>query len=142
ANALFQKQDWAGAARLYEANVKANASDGMSWFRLGTCLHRLNRNQESRNAFQKSLDLGFQPLQAMVVIARSYYKDGDKTEGAKWLKKAADAGFSNPGLLDSDPDFLAVKADLDFARLRVQVVGNAHPCMNQPEYHQLDFWIG
>jgi tetratricopeptide (TPR) repeat protein len=142
ANALFQKQDWAGAAPLYETAVKANPADGPSWFRLGTCLHRLNHNQESRAAFQRSLDLGFQPLQAMVVIARSYYKEDDKAEGYKWLRKAADAGFANPALLDADPDFLRVKNDPDFAKARVLVVANAHPCMNQPEYRQFDFWIG
>ena len=76
ANALFQKQDWAGAARLYENSVKADPADGVAWFRLGTCLHRLGRNQESREAFHKALDLRFQPLQAMVVIARSHFNDG------------------------------------------------------------------
>src|SRR3954468_6879227 len=76
ANTLFQKQDWAGAAQLYEIAVKTNPADGQAWFRLGTFLHRLNRNQDSRAAFHKALDQRFQPLQAMVVIARSHFKDG------------------------------------------------------------------
>jgi len=77
-----------------------NPSDGSSWFRLGTCLHRLNPNQESRDAFQKALDLRFQALQAMVVIARSHYKENHSAEAAKWLTQAVDAGFSNTALLD------------------------------------------
>jgi len=142
ANALFQKQDWAGAARLYDAAVKTNAADGQAWFRLGTCLHRLNRNEESRQAFHKALDLNFQPVQAKVVIARSYFKDGDQAEGLRWLKQAVDAGFANAALMDNDPDLLRVKALPEVVRLREQIDGNANPCRNQPEYHQFDFWLG
>ena|SRR5713226_1700233 len=142
ANDLFQKQDWEGAAKLYRAAVTENASDGLSWFRLGTCLHRMNRNEESRNAFQKALDLRFQPLQAMVVIARSHVKDDRPAEAMKWLKQAADAGFSNPGFLDSDPDFVRVKSDPEFVKVRARVDQNSHPCMARPEYRQFDFWLG
>ena len=87
-----------GPARLVciDAAVKTNAArTEQAWFRLGACLHRLNRNQESRQAFHKALDLNFQPVQAKVVIARSYFKDGDQAEGLKWLKQAVDAGFAN-----------------------------------------------
>ena len=142
ANTLFQKQDWTGAARLFEIAVKANAADGQSWFRLGTCLHRLDRNRESRQAFQKALDLNFQPLQAMVVIARSHFKDGNSAEGVKWLKQAADAGFANPGILDSDADLARAKELPEVAKLRARIAENASPCQHQPEYHQFDFWIG
>jgi len=130
ANALFQEQDWAGAARLYDAAVKTNAADGQAWFRLGTCLHRLNRNEESRQAFHKALDLNFQPVQAKVVIARSYFKDGDQAEGLRWLKQAVDAGFANAALMDNDPDLLRVKALPEVVRLREQIDGNANPCRN------------
>ena len=142
ANALFQKQDWAGAARLYETAVRANPADGASWFRLGTCLHRLNRNQESRQAFHKALNLNFQPLQAMVVIARSHFKDGDPAEGVRWLKQATDGGFANPGLLDNDPDLARAKTLPEVAKLRERVAANANPCLTQPEYRQFDFWVG
>ena len=142
ANALFLKQDWAPAARLFEAAVKSNPADGLAWFRLGTCLHRLNRNQESRQAFHKALDLKFQPLMAMVVIARSHFKDGDTAEGVKWLRQAAGNGFANLAFLDSDPDMAAVMPNPEVAKLRAQIDRNAHPCANLPEYHQFDFWIG
>jgi hypothetical protein len=142
ANDLFQKQDWGGAEKLYRSAVTGNPSDGLSWFRLGVCLHRLNRNQESRDAFQKALDLRFQPLQAMVVIARSHLKDNHLAEGAKWLTQAVDAGFSNTALLDTDPDFAGVKSDPEFVKLRARADLNAHPCLSRPEYHQFDFWLG
>lgn len=142
ANDLFQKQDWEGAARLYRGAVTENPSDGLSWFRLGVCLHRTNRNPESRDAFQKALDLKFQPMQAMAAIARSHVKDNHPAEAMKSLKQAADAGFANVAFLDSDPDFAAVKSDPEFVKLRARVDRNAHPCMAQPEYRQFDFWLG
>jgi tetratricopeptide (TPR) repeat protein len=142
ANDLFQKQDWAGAARLYETAVKSNPADGASWFRLGTCLHRLDRNQEAREAFHKALDLKFQPLAAMVAIARSHFKGGDSAEGLKWLKQAVDAGFANLSLLDNDPDLARAKAIPEVAKLRDRIATNANPCIGQPEYHQYDFWVG
>ena len=142
ANALFQKQEWAGAARLYESALKANPADGLAWFRLGACLHWLGRNQDSREAFHKALDLKFQPLQAMVVIARSHFQDGDTADGVKWLQQAADSGFANTAFLDGDPDLARVKPLPEVAKVRARIEENAHPCMLRPEYHQLDFWIG
>ena len=49
-----------------------NASDGKTWFERGTALNRQGRIVESREAYQKALDQGFQPLQAMATIARSW----------------------------------------------------------------------
>ena len=140
--ALFQKQEWAGAAKAFQAAVAANSADGASWFRLGTCLHRLNRQEESRQAFQKAIDNRFQAPQAMATIARSYSKEGKLAESIQWLNRAAGAGFPGTAFLDSDADFANVKASSEWLAVRARVEVNAHPCAAAGPYRQFDFWVG
>src|SRR4051812_28968213 len=87
ANALFAKQEWAGAAKAFQAAVAENPADGPSWFRLGTCLHRLGRQEESRQAFQKAIETHFQAPQAMATIARSYSREGKVADSMQWLNR-------------------------------------------------------
>lgn len=141
-NALFQKQEWAGAAEAFQKAVAQNPADGPSWFRLGTCLHRLNRQAESRAAFQKAIDNHFQAPQAMATIARSYSMEGKTGESLEWLKRAAGAGFAGTSFLDSDAGFANVKADPGYLAVRARADANGHPCSAQGPFREFDFWVG
>jgi hypothetical protein len=139
---LFNKQDWAGAARAFQETVAKDAQDGHSWFLLGTSLHRLGRTAESREAYQKALENRFQPLQAMSAIARAYAKEGDMAKTVEWLDRAAQAGFAGLAFIDNDPGFAGVRGAAEYLRVREKIERNAHPCMADASYRQLDFWLG
>src|SRR5579864_6777749 len=81
--ALFQKQDWQGATRAFQSAVEQNPHDGRSWFRLGSSLYRLGHNDESRQAYEKSVENKFQAPYAMAVVARSYAHDSDAAKAAE-----------------------------------------------------------
>ena len=142
ANALFQKQEWAGAAAAVQEIVKANPADGMSWSRLGVCFHRLGNFEESRAAFEKALANKFQPLQTMALIARAYVKLEQPAIALKWLDQAAGAGFAGIALVDSDPAFAALKSDAAWKEVHDRIQANATPCLSKPEYREFDFWVG
>jgi tetratricopeptide (TPR) repeat protein len=141
-DALFQKQDWAGAARAFQSAVDKDQHDGRSWFRLGSSLYRLGKNAEARNAFEKAVENQFQAPYAMAVVARSYANENNAAKAAEWLNRAGDAGFLGIAFLDTDPAFEKVKSDAAFAKAREKIDLSAHPCKSQVEYRQFDFWLG
>lgn len=140
--ALFQKQDWAGATKAFQSAVQKDPQDGRSWFRLGSTLYRLGRNAESRAAYQKAIENKFQAPYGMAVVARSYAHDGDPVKAAEWLNRAATAGFPGLKFVDTDPDFEKVKADAGFAKARENIARIAQPCLYTSEYRLFDFWVG
>ncbi len=142
ADALFQQQDWAGAAREFAKVTTQDPHNGPAWFRMATSLHHLGRNAEARGAYQKAIDNRFQAPAAMAAVARSYAHDGDPVKAAEWLDRAAKIGFSGLALVDSDPDFGRIKSDPAFIAARGKVDRNAHPCSARPEYSQFSFWLG
>jgi hypothetical protein len=141
-DALFQKQDWAGAARAFQSAVDKDQHDGRSWFRLGSSLYRLGKNAEARTAFEKAVENQFQGPYTMAVVARTYANENNAAKAAEWLNRAGDAGFLGLAFLDTDPAFEKVKSDSAFAKAREKIDLNAHPCKTQAEYRQFDFWVG
>ena len=77
ADALFAKQDWAGAAREFKAVTDRQPSDGRAWFRLGSAKHRLAKYEEAREAFRYAIDNRFQAPYAMAGIAREYSAENE-----------------------------------------------------------------
>ena len=58
------------------------------------------------------------------------------------MDKAAQAGFSTPGVILADPDTAAVRADKRFAPILARMNTNARRCEGNPAYRTFDFWIG
>ena len=141
-DALFQKQDWAGAARAFQSAVDKDRHDGRSWFRLGSSLYRLGKNAEARHAFEQAVENQFQGPYAMAVVARSYASENNAAKAAEWLNRAGDAGFVGIAFVDTDPAFERIKTDSAFAKAREKIDLNAHPCNARAEYRQFDFWLG
>lgn len=142
ADALFQKQDWAAAAREFAKMTVEDPHNGRAWFRLASSLRQLGREDDARNAYQRAIDNRFQPLMAMSAVARSYAHEGDAAKAAEWLDRAATAGFAGLAALDADPDFARIKSNPAFTTARDKIERNAHPCMVRPEFRQFSFWVG
>jgi tetratricopeptide (TPR) repeat protein len=141
ADALFQAQKWADAARAYEAITKTESTNGRAWFRLGMSLHSLGRYGQAVEAYQNGLKINPNP-QAMYNLACSYARMNDKERAFEWLNKALNAGFGQIRLLKSDTDLVSLHGDTRFTEVLGLADRLTHPCLYSPEYKQFDFWVG
>ncbi|HWC97611.1 MAG TPA: hypothetical protein VG456_12690 [Candidatus Sulfopaludibacter sp.] len=141
-DALFNQQDWAGAAREFKLVTEQNPQDGRAWFRLAATLHRLEKFADSIAAFQRAADLQFQPPQAFAAIAREYAAEGDAAQALSWLAKAAKSGFGQAPFIESDPHLAALHTRPEYTAALETIRRNGKPCLSNPEYQQFDFWLG
>jgi tetratricopeptide (TPR) repeat protein len=141
ADALYQKKDWAGAARAFEALVKSDPANGRAWFRLGVSLQALGKLSEAVVAYGKAEAIGHNPV-VMFNLATACSRLGDRDKALGWLEKAAEAGFAQPATLASDEDLAPLREEPRFKAVLKRVEAAAHPCPSIPEARQFDFWVG
>src|SRR5437588_8850207 len=113
ADALFQAQRWEAAAEAYDAMTKAEPADGRAWFRLGVSLHKSGRFEAAVRAYQNALEKmpeQARPL-AMYNLGASYARLNDSDKAFEWVGRAFNAGFTQAGLLDRDPDLQTLRED-------------------------------
>jgi tetratricopeptide (TPR) repeat protein len=141
ANDLFQAKKWPEAAVAYGQIVKTSPQDGPAWYRLGLSLHSMKKWDLAAAAFERSAEIGQQPG-AMYNAGAANAEAGKPDLAFQWLKKAADAGFSQPDRLKNDEDFAALRNDPRFAETLKAFAVNAEPCGLLPRYHDFDFFVG
>ncbi|HEX5707295.1 MAG TPA: tetratricopeptide repeat protein [Pyrinomonadaceae bacterium] len=142
ADELFQKQDWAAAAKAYEAVVAREPANGRALFRLGLSLHSAQSFARAAEAFRKSYDAGFQPVGSLFRHARALARAGEKEKALVALNEAVDAGYSAYQTLNTDADLASLRDDARFKETATKAERAARPCAFQPEYRQFDFWVG
>jgi hypothetical protein len=74
--------------------------------------------------------------------AREAARAGRLDDAIAALMKAAEKGFFGLAALENDPELAAVRAHPRFTEVRQAVDRNLRPCVYQPEYRALDFWLG
>jgi tetratricopeptide (TPR) repeat protein len=141
ADSLYERHDYAAAARDYRTVVAAAPNDGRSWYRLGASLAALNVPAEAGDAFEHSAAIGHQIL-AMYNAAAMRARIGDRDRAFAWLDSALAAGFSGDSILRNDPDFAALRAEPRFQHAVEQAARRFRPCESRPQSHEFDFWIG
>lgn len=139
---LLQAEDWAAAARAFEALCRARPDDGLSWLRLGMALHGQGQFAKAAEASERAEKLGGPLPQAQVRVAKSAARLGEPDRAFGALQRAVAGGFSNGALLASDPDLALLAKDARFAETATAVDRNARPCHYVPEFRQFDFWVG
>lgn len=142
ADELFQKQDWAGAAKAYASVAEREPSNGRAWFRLGQTLHSTENFARAAEAFQKANETGFQPVGALFRASRSLARAGDRDKALAMLNRAVDAGFTLYRVINSDADLAPFRDDARFKETAMKAERAARPCVFQAEYKQFDFWVG
>lgn len=140
ANTFFQKQDWANAAKAYQALTEREPGNGQAWFRLGYALNALGQYDRAIKAFHRSVEIGGQPI-AMYRLAGAYARQGEREKAFEWLGRAMQAGFDQPEQLKANQDLTSLRDDARFTQFIAQAERNARPCEQTP-YRQFDFWIG
>jgi tetratricopeptide (TPR) repeat protein len=141
ADSLYDRRDYAAAARAYRAALTGSPNDGRSWYRLGASLASVNDNAAAAEAFERSAAIGHQML-AMYNAAAMRARLGQRERALAWIDSSLAAGFSGDSILRNDPDFAALHGDSAFQR-RVDAAERAfRPCRSRQESHVFDFWIG
>ena len=141
ADSLYDRHEYANAARAYRAVLAGAPRDGRSWYRLGASLAAENDSRAAADAFERSASIGHQIL-AMYNAAAMRARLGEHDRAIAWIDSALAAGFSGDSLLRNDPDFASLRGDSAFQR-RVATAERAfRPCRSRSESHFFDFWIG
>ena len=76
-----------------ENYVEKNPQSGRGWYNLGFASLAGDRPEDSIEAFQKALDLGYRKPTTMYNLACAYSRLDQKDPAFEWLNKAIDAGF-------------------------------------------------
>lgn len=141
ADALYQAQKWAEAAKAYEAITKVEPSNVRAWNRLGSALQSMGKYEQAIEAYQHSARTGSNPV-VMYNLATAYSKTNNREKAFEWLRQAVDAGYAQVGQLETDASLAVLRDDSRFKEIVAQAQRNATPCAASPEHRQFDFWIG
>jgi tetratricopeptide (TPR) repeat protein len=141
ADSLYQKEDWAGAARIYEGIVNREPGNARAWARLGACRQHLGRLPQAIEAYQKAEAISHNP-QVMYNLATALALSGRRDSALEWLDKGAQAGFAQAERMETDADLKSLKDDARFKAIQQKVKVNEEPCAHLPEARQFDFWVG
>jgi hypothetical protein len=141
AETLFQSQKWAEAARSFEAITRVEPSNARAWTRLGSALLSKGDYQQAAKALHRAVELNNHPA-AMYNLACAYSRLNEKDRAFEWLGKSLDAGFSQPGLIASDPDLARLREDARYREVAARIDKIINPCMHDPPHRQFDFWVG
>ncbi len=134
---LFASGDFAGAAEAYRAATDAEPDNGAAWFGLGRAQFESRRVDPAIAAFERALELGFEPARTMLHLARCHAATGADEQALAWIRKAADTGARIHQALESTAEFKRLENNPEFR----QVLEQVRPC-STPAHRRLDFWVG
>lgn len=140
ADSLYAANKWADAAKAYEAVVKADATHGRAWYRLGLSLHAIGQYEEAVKALRRAVEITNR-LPMMYGLARALARSGHNDESLEWLFKALKGGFA-PVSLETEADFARLRDQPRFKEASALAQRVARPCMFAEQHRQFDFWIG
>jgi tetratricopeptide (TPR) repeat protein len=141
ANALFQAQKWAEAAKAYEAITKAEPNNGAAHSQLGSALLLMGNYSEAAQALRRAVEITASPV-AMYNLACSYARLNDRDKSFDWLNKSVKAGFTSASQLTNDPDLASLREDARFKEVMELIDRTNRPCMYSEKARQFDFWVG
>ena len=142
AQAAYARLDWPAAVRAYEALVARDTGSPQYRFRYGVALMAVGRHADARPHFEAAERLGTPVGQTAfrlaLIVARS-----DLTAAFAELRRATDAGLAGIPTPAPSPEELApLQKDARYAGFLEAMDANAHPCLHDPRYRELDFWLG
>lgn len=141
-DAALGAKDFKQAERLAQTWAKEAPKDPVPWIKLSIALQGQAKYPAALAALEKARERKAQPMWLLMREARIRSVSGDIDGAVATLTTAAKNGFANLAMLESDAEFVKVRADARWAALKAQVDKNANPCAYQPESKQFDFWVG
>lgn len=140
ADSLFGVSAWSAASAAYAELAQQNPDDGRTWFRLGFARHQAGDYLGAIEALQKANELGFAAPRVRYQLALAHVPVGDHDAALRWLHDAVQAGFTNLGVLRTEPQLEALRETPGFAAV-MQAAVAAHAC-SRDVCRQFDFWLG
>jgi beta-lactamase regulating signal transducer with metallopeptidase domain len=104
-------EDWAATAEANAKLVRSDPDNGEGWFNLGFAQLRLGKSGLAAQSFEKAHSLEFRSQVSAYNVACALAMAKDKNGAFKWLERAKDDGFSNWGMLETDPDLASLRGD-------------------------------
>jgi hypothetical protein len=143
AEKAFLARDWPTADSAYAALARSSPESGLFRFRQGVALVHLGRAAEALPLLDKAEALGWPALQVAFRKACAQARLGQKDAAFLELDRAARSGFAFVPLLQSEEDLAPLHAEGARWKAAVEAADrNAHPCLYDVRYRQLDFWVG
>lgn len=117
ANALFDAQKYAEAAKAYEAITKEQPKNAEAWFRLGYSLHVLGQLDAAIAAHTKAAEFpDYRPV-ALYNLGCAQALKGNPDAAFDALNKSVDSGFNELKQLQQDEDLKTLRQDARYAAL-------------------------
>ncbi len=145
AGALFQQQNFAEAAKLYEKITEAQPENAQAWFQMGYCFHVTGSLEKAIPAHKKAASLAPDGSQFKVLglynLGCAYALQGKSDAAFGALMKAVDAGFhtdDNAETARTDSDLDSLRDDARFAKFS----GLMRFENRSSTLKQFDFWVG
>lgn len=143
ADQAFQNKDWAAASAAYSSLLRSSPESGLFHFRNGVALVHLGRSAEALPLLDRAEALGWPAAQVAFRKACAQARLGQKDAAFRELDRAARAGFSFVSLLETEEDLAGLRTESARWKAAVEAADrNAHPCLYDVRYRQLDFWVG
>lgn len=136
AQQLEADKEFKQAFKLYEKIHKDDPDNKAITYKLGSMAHT-DKNYRKAIKYYEKLAPNGNPI-VLYNLACSYSMHGKEKKALDALKTAVDKGFSQLGLLKTDPDLNNIR-DMDGFEA---IVGSIKAIENFPEAKQFDFWVG
>jgi tetratricopeptide (TPR) repeat protein len=111
AGSRSERAKWREAAERARKYVEKNPQSGRGWYNVGFASLAGDRPEDSVEAFQKALALGYRKPTTMYNIACAYSRLDQKDAAFDWLNKAIDSGFDQTHTIRSDEDLDNLRGD-------------------------------
>ena len=140
ADSLYLSHDYRSAAAQYDVAAHGLVLDPRSRYRYGVSLSKLGDFAKAVEQFDEAAKAG-NPV-VLFAAGSAHGRLGQPDAAFKYLNQSMTAGFSNEKLFVDDPGFLHLSSDPRYAAAIRQMRDAFTPCVNRPESHLFDFWVG
>ncbi|MFL6466491.1 MAG: tetratricopeptide repeat protein, partial [Pyrinomonadaceae bacterium] len=141
ANDAYQKQNWAEAAKNFDAIIKLEPKNGGAHYRQGISYLNLQKNDDALRVLLIANTISPNPIYAFA-ISRAYARLQNKAKVYEVLESTVPMGGIQASQLEAEPDFKELRTEPRFIEVVKKTDLAANPCKSKPEFRQFDFWIG
>lgn len=142
ADTFYAHQDWARAAKAYEALAKKNPNLARYQYRLGVSAAGLEQWPRAIRAYRRADALGTPPMFGRYNLACAFARSGQPDSALATLASLVATGYRQPQAIEQDTDLVSIRGDARFREIVIAAQKNATPCAFAAESRQFDFWVG
>lgn len=140
ADSLFMAREYKSASILYGNVARAGTLDPRSRYRYGMSL----AGTGDYAAAAVVLDEAAKNNNPVVLYNTGavHAQLGHADTAFAYLNRSVAGGFSNLAILGADSNFAKLRSDPRYAQVEKRMRDAFTPCVNNPESHKFDFWVG